>query len=101
MTELLLEDRAALETAHISDTETVVIAGDRDLERRVLNFLISRQVPCAHQIDISADGGVVTLRGRVASYYHKQLCVHCAQRVAGVIRIIDQVRVKARPARVG
>ncbi|MBX7074882.1 MAG: BON domain-containing protein [Pirellulales bacterium] len=101
MTELLLEDRAALDTAHICDAETLVIAGDHDLERRVLNFLISRQVPCAHQIDISASGGEVTLRGRVASYYHKQLCVHCAQRVAGVIRVVDQIRVKSRPARVG
>jgi hypothetical protein len=29
----------------------------------------------------------------VDSFYHKQLCLNCCQRVAGVVRLIDQIHV--------
>ncbi|NUQ61577.1 MAG: BON domain-containing protein [Pirellulales bacterium] len=50
-------------------------------------------------------GGVVTLRGRVHSWHDKQLGLNSAQRVAGVLRLVDAIEVApprdlpARPAR--
>jgi osmotically-inducible protein OsmY len=71
---------------------------DRDLERRVQNYLYGRQIPGLRRIEVEASGGTVTLRGRVRSYYEKQLCIHCCRRVAGVIELNDQVVVVAPPS---
>jgi osmotically-inducible protein OsmY len=66
---------------------------DRDLERRVMNYLVGRQVPSLRQIAVRADGGTVTMRGRVYSFHHKQLCINCCTRVAGVLRLVDELTV--------
>ena len=66
---------------------------DLDLKRRILNFLHQRHVPSLRSIHVDVDQGVVTMRGRVDSFYHKQLCLNCCQRVAGVVQVIDQIRV--------
>ena len=70
---------------------------DRDLERRVMNYLVGRQVPSLRQIAVAADRGTVTMRGRVYSFHHKQLCISCCTRVAGVVRLVDELTV-ATPA---
>ena len=66
---------------------------DRDLERRVVNYLVERRLPSVPQLAIEASGGIVTLRGRVHSISEKQLAVDCCQRVAGVIKLIDTLDV--------
>lgn len=68
-------------------------ASDRDLERRIVNFLVGRQVPALRQIHVEADHGKVVLRGRVHSFYQKQLCLACSRRVAGVLEVVDEVAV--------
>jgi hypothetical protein len=35
----------------------------------------------------------VTLRGRVPSFYQRQLFIHCCQRVAGVVQLNDELQV--------
>jgi len=77
------------------DTTTTL---DRDLERRVQNYLYGRQVHGLRRIEVEASGGTVTLRGRVRSYYEKQLCIHCCRRVAGVIELVDEVVVVSTPS---
>jgi osmotically-inducible protein OsmY len=42
---------------------------------------------------IEAHRGVVTLSGRVASFYQRQLIHTLARRVAGVVQVIDQLEV--------
>lgn len=69
------------------------LESNRELSRRIVNYLTSRHVPGARWLEIEADQGVVTLRGVVRSFYHKQLCIHCCQRVAGVIRVQDELEV--------
>ena len=66
---------------------------DRELERRVINYLAGRHVPSLRQIEVQADRGTVTMRGKVYSFHHKQLCINCCQRVAGVVRLIDELAV--------
>lgn len=69
---------------------------DRDLERRVTNFII-QQFPRLRTVEVEATQGVVTINGRVGTFYERQLCIHCCQRVAGVTGLIDKVEVVQSP----
>lgn len=71
---------------------------DRELERRVISFLAGRHLPGLRQIEVEARGGVVTLRGRVRTFYEKQVCHQCCRRVAGVLKLIDAIEVDWLPA---
>ena len=66
---------------------------DRDLERRVAAFLASRNVPALRLIHVEAHEGRVTLRGRVRSFYEKQLGQHSARNVPGVVELVDAIEV--------
>ena len=65
-----------------------------DLKRRVRNFLLQRGTAALRSIDVEADNGTVVLRGKVPSYYARQLCLSCCQHVAGVVRVVDEVKVE-------
>src|ERR1700759_2462500 len=67
---------------------------DSDLRRRVKTFLSTSHRPGLRGLDVEAHGGVVRLRGNVKTFYEKQLSAQLAQRVAGVVRLIDEVIVK-------
>ena len=66
---------------------------DHDLCRRVENYLVGFHRVGLRQLQIEADRGVVTLRGRVSTFYEKQLALNCCNRVAGVRQLIDKVDV--------
>ena len=70
-------------------------SSDRDLERRVVNYLAGRHLPGLRHLDVQACGGTVTVRGTVNSFYEKQLSQQCCRRVAGVVKLIDAVHVAA------
>ena len=71
------------------------VASDQDtlLERRISNYLFQRSRPSLRKVEVEADNGWVTLRGRVQTFYEKQLCICSCQRVAGVVRLIDCLEV--------
>lgn len=66
-------------------------AADRDLERRISTFLAGRHLPALRQLEVAASNGTVTLRGRVKSFYEKQLCQNVCRRVSGVVQLVDAV----------
>jgi osmotically-inducible protein OsmY len=66
---------------------------DRELERRVVNYLSGRHVPGLRRLEVEARNGTVTVRGQVHSFYEKQLCQDCCRRVAGVVKLVDAVEV--------
>ena len=68
-----------------------------DLKRRVRSFLAQQGVNSAHRLNIEVNGGTVILQGLVSSFYERQMCISCCQRVAGVVRFIDNLTV-ALPA---
>jgi len=70
-----------------------ILNTDQDLERRVFQYLLDRRMPGLRQLSVEAHGGTVTLRGRVRTFYEKQLCTNICRRVAGVIRLEDLVAV--------
>jgi hypothetical protein len=72
---------------------------DQDLKRRVALFLAGRHVASLRRLEVEARGGTVTVRGRVGSFYEKQLSQQCCRRVAGVIEFIDEVEVSHAPPR--
>jgi osmotically-inducible protein OsmY len=69
------------------------VDADRDLERRVTSFLAARHVPGLRKLAVQATGGVVTVSGRVLTFYEKQLANQCCRRVAGVLELINAVDV--------
>jgi len=66
---------------------------DIDLRRRVVSFLTDSNMPGLRQLRVDAVDGIVTLNGTVRTYYEKQLSQQRCKRVAGVVRLINQVEV--------
>jgi len=66
---------------------------DRDLEHRVISFLETKHVPALRYLEVKARSGVVTLTGRVYTFYEKQLCNQCCRRVPGVRQLVNEVDV--------
>ena len=66
---------------------------DELLARRIRNFILSKSSPATSTFQVRVDGGIATLSGQVRSFYQKQLWIHGAKRVAGVIRVIDDIEV--------
>src|SRR5436190_20582591 len=48
-------------------------SADRDLARRVTTFLSTQHRPALRNLEVEVREGTVTLRGRVATFYEKQL----------------------------
>ena len=69
---------------------------DRELEARLISTFARRQLPI-RLLQIEARDGIVTLRGKVHSYYQRQQCIHCGLNLAGVFRLIDALEVSYDP----
>jgi osmotically-inducible protein OsmY len=68
---------------------------DRQLADRVLALLAQRNVPSLRRLQVEARGSIVTLRGRVGSFYEKQLSHHAVRQVAEVSQLIDLIDVRS------
>ena len=62
------------------------------------SFLAGRNIPSLRRLEVEVVAGRVTLRGRLRTYYEKQLALHCCQRVAGVITLVDAMEVRSEQA---
>ena len=70
---------------------------ESDMAQRVRQVLYRR--PELRGVTVHAVYGTVTLEGTVASFYEKQLCISGSQRVAGVLRLVDNLVVADSPSR--
>ena len=68
-------------------------ASRRDLRRRVENSLRDDGRPSLRRLEVEIHGGAAVVKGRVRTYYEKQLATCCCQRVVGVLRVINEVQV--------
>ena len=66
---------------------------DRELQRRIVSFLFERGLWSLRHLETEVHDGVAVIKGRVRTYYEKQLATCCCQRVAGVLRVVNDVRV--------
>ena len=81
-----------------TDTQekNAIAVADRELKRRVTDYLFGYKVPMLRDIvEVEVFGDRVVLRGRVPLYYHKQMCISCCLRVLGVHTVHDQIVVEA------
>jgi osmotically-inducible protein OsmY len=69
---------------------------DSDLKRRIELCLQQKGVSSLPRLNIDVESGQVMLRGTVRSFYERQLCL-CCQHVAGVLRVIDDLKVELEP----
>lgn len=72
---------------------------DTDLEHRLISFICQQQVPNGERVEFTARGGVVAVRGELPTARAKWLCIECSRRVAGVLQIVDQLRVAPATAK--
>lgn len=68
-------------------------AGNADLLTRVGIALTLRLKHTPHAVHISIDRGTVTLRGSLPTFYDRQLAIEITRRVAGVLRVVDELTV--------
>jgi hypothetical protein len=66
---------------------------DADLLTRVGIALTMRLSHTSHAVHIQVDNGVVSLRGLVPSFYDRQLAIEVTRRVAGVLKVRDELSV--------
>ncbi|MBC8873609.1 MAG: BON domain-containing protein [Planctomycetes bacterium] len=66
---------------------------NEELTQRAIYSLHSRGVRGVERIAVKVTGGVVIVSGQLPSPDAKRLCLECCRRVAGVIRIVDQLHV--------
>ncbi len=64
-----------------------------DLKRRILGYLASLHVRSLRRLDVSIDGGTVTIAGLVRTFHEKQLAISCCLRDSGATRLVDHVKV--------
>lgn len=74
---------------------------DRDLEHFLRSLLFDRGYSALRRVTVSATNGVVTLRGKMPSFYMRQLAVECTKRASGVRQLVDNLQVDAILSRVG
>jgi len=68
------------------------------LRQRILSFLRTRGIDGLESISVEVHQGIVLLRGRIASPHIRWLCTNCTRRVAGVIRVIDELEIENKGA---
>jgi len=66
---------------------------DHDLECRVKRFLEGLNLPALCNLNVEVQNGAAVITGRVSTFCQKQLATSCCQRVAGVLNVINEVRV--------
>lgn len=69
--------------------------GDQEIRRRVVVQLAQKNRPSLRGLAVQVHHGIVTLSGRVQSFYEKQLAIHCCVSVAGRGHLVDAVQVAA------
>ena len=62
---------------------------DRELERRISFHLAETHRAGLKSLAVKVVDGRVQLRGRVSSFYEKQLAIHSCQSAAGLTRPVD------------
>lgn len=68
---------------------------DGDVLFRVESYLGSKHYPSFRNLSVQVEQGIVTLSGSVDSYHERQVALNSCMRVAGVLELIDRVRVSA------
>jgi osmotically-inducible protein OsmY len=72
---------------------TIEQTDSQDLCQRIVSFLIGRGVVRIERLQLTAEGGVLTVGGSLPSDHDRQLCMDCCRHTAGVVRVVDRTRI--------
>lgn len=75
------------------EPQPLQVAADEELRQRVCRYLAHSGHYPVRTLDVCATNGIVILRGTVPTYYVRQLAIACAQRVAGVRSVVDEIQI--------
>jgi len=92
-TQIPAESRDRIAGAELTD----VISIDHHLRERILDRLAQRGIRVSDELTLDVHQRAVTVRGRVDSYYQRQLIIHSIRLVPGIGALQDAVDV-APPA---
>lgn len=69
--------------------------GDNDqrLKDRIGHLLANQHFPSFKDLDVEVDHGLVTISGKLHSYYHRQVALSTCQKMVDVITVIDMISV--------
>ena len=65
------------------------------IREQIINLLHNRNLSAFRDLEVVAADGVVTLRGKISSFYHKQLALSHSKRVAGSYQLVDEIIVES------
>jgi len=71
---------------------SIINASSEDAVREVLS--LDQRIPDPDQVAVSAEAGIVTLRGTVGSFGQRRAAVHDAANVVGVDDVNDELKVR-------
>ncbi len=71
----------------------VSLTTDEEVCQNRIQQLLQGTRPEFRQLQIESNCGTVTVKGRVASFYLRQVAIQCCQQAAGVFQINDQLQV--------
>lgn len=74
-----------------------LVLADRRLEQRIVSYFVNHGRPELCKLRIRAHDGVVRLRGRLSSAADRLYAIESCRRVAGVLRIEDEIAIGAAP----
>jgi osmotically-inducible protein OsmY len=78
----------------MSNSTMTVSTIDEELERQVFGFLRNLDRSAARSVVVKAGGhGVLTLRGKVQTFYTRQVFVQCCRHLPGITAVVDELRV--------
>ncbi len=86
----------ALQKSPLSPGGTSGSQADRELLKRVMDDCRNLSSALARRTAIEVNGGVVTLRGDVPTFYIRQVLVHRCLRIPGVVTVNDELTVQER-----
>ena len=71
-------------------------SSDTNLRHNVVTTLYQTGYYQHRTLDIEVDHGTVIVEGDVPTWHLRQIALECIRRVAGVVRIVDRIRVATK-----
>lgn len=77
----------------VCPSEDSPLNSDRQLEERLAAALKQHSFWALREVKATARSGLVTLAGKVPTFYARQVCQQACRQIAGVEQIVDNVTV--------
>ncbi|MCC7084988.1 MAG: BON domain-containing protein [Pirellulales bacterium] len=73
------------------------LGDDRQVRKRIVEFLRRHHFPRLNRLRFEVRNGVVTVEGNVQSLRERMVCIACCRCIDGVDQIVDRIQVSRCP----